>query len=118
MTLQLPPTTSWKMLRARNAIDTTQLDTTEAQAADEAQVGESSFNALGGDDLALSPTLAGLADEARFMGGGPCGNLMPQFTCVAYDGSQGGLCPPVCHAPGGGCGCCEQDFGGTCHCSY
>ena len=106
--------------RGPGAIDqNTKLDTIEDQAVDEAQVPESNCDTIGGEDLdALSQTLNGFSGDLRPMGGDVCSRLNPIFTCEAYDGSQGGLCPPICHAPGGGCGSCEQDFGGTCHCNY
>lgn len=109
------------MALAQNGSSAADPNTIESQAVDQAQVRESNLDTI---EIALfesfSQTLDGLTDssDVRFMGGGICSRLMPQFTCVAYDGNQGGLCPPICHAPGGGCGSCEQDFGGTCHCFY
>jgi len=105
-----------------SAIDQhTKLDTIESQADDEDQIRELNRDTIEFEILdTCSQTSDGLTgnSDARPMGGGICSRLKPEFTCVAYDGNQGGLCPPICHAPGGGCGYCEQDFGGTCHCSY
>ena len=89
----------------------------ESQAGTHTVAGEKPDAAQSDDQC--SETLDSLFGKDGATYAGICHRLNPPRYCVDYDGAQGGLCPPTCIAPSGGCGYCEQDAGTqTCHCSY
>ena len=76
--------------------------------------GSDSLNGGSGSDTELQN---GECDDST---GDPPGDPCPPsitFSCEAYNGNIGGLCPPACVTNDGACGFCTQSIGGLCVCT-